>query len=89
MNCGGQTMTLKQRAGRLLIPRLPIIRLAFDVLRNELSGFVTLTKWPLLPHLWWKRARLRKLRGLYVNVASGGFLLDGFVRLDLHGGAPG
>jgi predicted SAM-dependent methyltransferase len=89
MKFRGQSMTPKQRVGRLLIPRLPISRFAFDVLRNELSGLVTRAKWRLLPHLWWKRARLRRLRGVYVNVASGGFRLDGFVHLDLHGGAPG
>src|SRR5579872_4628272 len=88
MKFSGQSMTLKQRVGRLLAPRLPISRFAFDLLRNELCGFVTRTKWRLLPHLWWKLARLRRLRGLYVNLASGGFLLDGFVHLDLHGGNP-
>jgi predicted SAM-dependent methyltransferase len=82
-------MTLKQRLGKWLIPRLPMSRFTFDLLRLELNAWRVRLAWKLLPRRWIRLSRLRKLRGIYVNVASGPFLLDGFVHLDLFGGAPG
>jgi predicted SAM-dependent methyltransferase len=81
-------MTIKQRLGKWLIPRLPLSRFAFDVLRGEVNAAVNRMQWRLLPHLWWRRRRLRQLRGMYLNIGSGGFVLPGFVHVDLFGGAP-
>ena len=33
-------LTLKQRVGRWLFPRLPITRFLFDILRDEVAAFV-------------------------------------------------
>jgi predicted SAM-dependent methyltransferase len=81
-------MSLKQRMGNWMIPRLPLSRFAFDLLRGELNAASNRLAWRLLPHLWIRRRRLRNLRGIYVNVGSGGFLLPGFVHVDLFGGGP-
>jgi predicted SAM-dependent methyltransferase len=73
--------------GKWLIPRLPVNPLTFDVLRLELNAFRVRLAWKFLPHRWWRLRQIRRMRGIYVNVASAGFLLDGFVHLDLFGGA--
>jgi predicted SAM-dependent methyltransferase len=80
-------MTMKQRVGKWLMPRLPVSRFAFDLFRLELNAWRVRMGWKVLPHRWLRLRRLRQLRGIRVNVASGGFLLDGFVHLDLFGGA--
>lgn len=77
------TLTLKQRCGRFLFPRLPITRFLFDQLRFEANGWIVRSKYVALP---WCRARLRALRsrrGVLVNVACGPQVLPGFVNLDL------
>ena len=80
--------TLKQRAGRLLFPRLPITRFLFDILRDETAAFLVRLKNAGLP---WRRSRLRRLRAMrdvYVNVACGPQVLAGFVNLDLRSADP-
>lgn len=75
--------TLKQRAGHLLFPRLPITRFLFDQLRFEINGWVVRTKYRCLP--WW-RTKLQDTRGrrnLLLNVACGPQVLAGFLNLDL------
>lgn len=80
-------MGIKHRIGKWLIPRLPFSRFAFDILRNEFNASVSRLKGRVLPHLILRRRRLQQLRGIYLNVGSAGFLLPGFVHLDLYGGA--
>ncbi len=80
-------MTLKQRLGQWLIPRLPVTRFAFNLFRLELARLRVNAAWKLSPVHWVRLGRLRRLRGIYVNVASAGFVLNGFVHLDLFGGA--
>lgn len=82
------TLTLKQRLGRAVFPRLPITRFLFDQLRFEANAFVVRGKYGALP--WW-RARLRAVRAerdLLVNVACGPQVLPGFLSLDLLPAAP-
>ena len=81
-------MTLKQRLGKWLYPRLPISRSLFDLLRGESNSFLTKVQNAVLP---WRRARLRKIRAgthLRVNVACGPHVLPGFVNLDLFPCCP-
>ncbi len=80
--------TLKQRLGLFVFPRLPITRFLFDILRDEVAALIVRTKNRWLP---WRRRRLRQLRGLrgvYVNVACGPQVLDGYLNLDLRNDDP-
>jgi predicted SAM-dependent methyltransferase len=77
-------VTLKQRIGQIIFPRLPITRFLFDILRDETTACAVRTKNAWLP---WRRRRLRRLRAMrdvYVNVACGPQVLAGFVNLDLR-----
>jgi len=77
-------VTLKQRIGTLLFPRLPITRFLFDILRDEAAAFSVRTKNAWLP---WRRSRLRRVRAMrdvYVNVACGPQVLPQFVNIDLR-----
>ena len=77
------TMTLKQRVGHLLFPRLPITRFLFDQLRFEVNGFKVRTENRWLP---WRRARITALRrrsDVLLNVACGPQVIEGFVNIDL------
>ena len=77
-------MTLKQRVGQFVFPRLPITRFLFDILRDEVAACVVRTKNACLP---WRRSRLRRVRAMrnvYVNVACGPQVLTGFINLDLR-----
>lgn len=81
--------TLKQRVGRFLFARLPVTRLLFDILRDEVNSAVVRAQNAVLP---WRRRRLARLRAgrdLLVNVACGDHVLGSFVNLDLHPAAPG
>lgn len=80
-------MGIKHKIGKVIIPRLPVSRLTFDLLRHELNAIRNRLGWNLLPHRIIRKRRLRKLRGVYVNLGSGGWLLPGFLHLDLYGGA--
>jgi predicted SAM-dependent methyltransferase len=76
-------LTLKQRAGRVIFPRLPVTRFLFDQLRFEVNGWLVRSQYALLPS---PRARLRKVRAgreLLINVACGPQVLDGFLNVDL------
>jgi predicted SAM-dependent methyltransferase len=83
-----QALTLKQRAGRLLFPRLPITRFLFDILRDETAAWWVRAKNAWLP---WRVRRLRVLREkheVYVNVACGPQVLADYVNLDLRSTNP-
>ncbi len=81
-------MTIKQRLGALIFPRLPITRFLFDILRDETAAWIVTTKNAVLP---WRRRRVRRtraMRGAYVNVACGPQVLPGFVNVDLRHADP-
>jgi predicted SAM-dependent methyltransferase len=83
-----QAMTLKQRVGRFVFPRLPITRFLFNILRDEVAARIVMAKNGWLP---WRRSRLRRVRAMrevYVNVACGPQVLQGFVNLDLRHDNP-
>ena len=82
-------MTLKQSIGRVVFARMPITRFLFDQLRREVNCRTIMARNRLSPL---RRRRLRRLRrrtDLLVNVASGPFLLPGFVNLDAYETVPG
>jgi predicted SAM-dependent methyltransferase len=74
--------TLKQRVGQLLIPRLPISRRTFDILRFELACLTQRFRNALNPGYHLKLRRLSKLRCLSVNLGSSGYGLPGWVNID-------
>jgi predicted SAM-dependent methyltransferase len=80
--CG--RLTLKQRVGTWVFPRLPISRFLFDSLRDELHSAVVRGENAVLPSRRRRLARLRAGRELLVNVACGPQPLEGFVNLDVH-----
>lgn len=82
-------MTPKQRIGRWLVPKLPLSRFAFDVLRLELNACRVRALDHILPSRVLRLRRLRQETDIYANIASAGFLLDGFVHLDLFPGSAG
>lgn len=74
--------TLKQRVGRYLIPRLPLSRRSFDILRFELACQVQRLRNAVNPSYHRKLRELRKLSGLSVNLGSSGYGLPGWVNID-------
>ena len=82
------TLTLKQRVGRLVFPRLPITRFLFDILRDEAAAWAVRTKNAWLPSRRLRLRRVRAMHDVYVNVACGPHMLPGFVNLDLRHDNP-
>lgn len=76
-------LTLKQRLGKWLLPRMPITRFLFDQLRIELNAIVVDVGNVLLPMHRRRLADLQRRRDLHVNVACGPQVLPGFVNIDL------
>jgi predicted SAM-dependent methyltransferase len=81
-------MTVKQRIGRWLLPRLPVTQSMFDELRFEVNAWLVKGQNRALPARRKVLARVRALRGALVNVACGPQILDGFVNMDLLGPPP-
>lgn len=82
-------LTLKQRVGQLLFPRLPITRFLFDQLRFEANGWIAAVEGRILPSRRRALAQIRSGHRLLVNVACGPQVLEGFVNLDVMKTAPG
>jgi len=81
-------MTVKQRIGHWLLPRLPVTQSMFDQLRFEANAWLVKGQNRALPARRKVLARVRALRGALVNVACGPQILDGFVNMDLLGPPP-
>ena len=59
----GAALTLKQRVGKLIFPRLPVTRFLFDILRDEAAALLVRLQNACVPS---RRSRLRRLRaGLF------------------------
>src|SRR6516164_4021369 len=80
--------TLKQRVGKLIFPRLPITRFLFDILRDEAVALPVRLQNACVPSRRSRLRRLRAMRDVYVNVACGPQVLDGFVNVDLRSTNP-
>ena len=76
-------MTLKQKLGRIIYARLPFSRRTFNILRFEFH--ILRQRWAntLLPWRRLKIARLRQLRGISLNVGSGGRGHPDWINLDV------
>ncbi|MDI1335066.1 MAG: methyltransferase domain-containing protein [Lacunisphaera sp.] len=76
-------MSLKQDIGRLVYAHLPVSRRTFDLLRFEFR--IARQRWlnALLPWRRLKIARLRSLRGVSLNVGSGGRGRADWINLDV------
>lgn len=77
-------MKLKQKIGKLLIPRLPVNRRTFDILRFELNAALTNLLNRVSPRLIRVKSHIRKQQHLNVNVGSGGYGKVGWVNIDLR-----
>lgn len=78
-------MTLKQRIGRWLIPRLPISPALFMKLRFEANSLVCHARNKISPSYHRRVKKMRGERGLNLNVGSGGRGLTGWVNTDAVG----
>lgn len=74
--------TLKQKMGQFLIPKLPISRRSFDILRFELACQVQRLRNAINPSYHRKLRELRKRSGLSINLGSSGYGLPGWVNID-------
>jgi len=85
---GGRSLTLKQRLGAWLFPRMPITRFLFDQLRTEINcGKVRLEN-GVLPSRRRNLKRIRQTREIRANIACGPHPLPGFLNLDLYVSCP-
>lgn len=76
---------LKQKLGKVIIPNLPVTRRVFGILRREVNcGWVRLNNLAN-PIYIGRRRRLRKCKGMSVNIGCGPFGKDGWVNVDLMG----
>jgi predicted SAM-dependent methyltransferase len=75
-------MTPKQRIGQWIYQVQPFSRRTFNILRFEFR--ICRQRWVNLvwPHRRYKIARLRSMRGISLNVGSGGKGLEGWINLD-------
>jgi predicted SAM-dependent methyltransferase len=80
--------TLKQHFGKWLIPRLPIGRRAFDILRFELNAFTARLLSRIDPRMRRLAASLARQDNLRVNLGSGGDPAEGWINIDVHGAGP-
>jgi len=74
--------TLKRTIGRWLIPRLPVNRRTFDILRFELGCIWQRIANRCSPRYHVRIARLRRQSGLSVNFGSGGKGPAGWINVD-------
>ena len=81
-------MTLKQRLGSWLIPRLPVNPWLFRTFRVELNAMLVRLLHRLHPGWIARRRSLMRKRGVLANIGCGPFGLEGWVNLDLFP-APG
>ena len=81
-------MTLKQRLGSWLIPRLPVNPWVFRTFRVELNAMLVRLLHRLHPGWIARRRSLMRKRGVLANIGCGPFGLEGWVNLDLFP-APG
>ena len=72
----------KQAVGRALIPRLPIGRRSFDILRFEFGCLARRARNAVSPRYRSRVRRLRAQRGISLNLGSGGQGLPGWINID-------
>ena len=75
-------MTLKQRIGRWLIPKLPVNRELLTELRFETNSWLCNMRNRISPAYRREVRRLRGMKGLSLNIGSGGRGIAGWVNTD-------
>lgn len=75
--------TLKHRIGKVILPILPLNRRAIDLLRFELNAQLTKVSQYFSPIYQQKLARVRKQKGISLNVGSGGRGLSNWINTDI------
>lgn len=81
-------MTLKQRMGAWLIPRLPVNPWVFRTFRVELNACMVRLLHRIHPGWVMQRRRLERQKGVLANIGCGPFGREGWINLDLFMG-PG
>src|SRR5580704_9071605 len=73
---------LKHALGKILIPRLPVNRRTFDILRFELGCLTQRLYNAVNPRYHAKLRALKTREGVSVNLGSGGKGLNGWINID-------
>jgi predicted SAM-dependent methyltransferase len=77
-------MTLKQKLGRLIIPKIPVNRRTFDILRFELGCLWQRLRNQISPTYHRKTKALQTQKKLSVNFGSGGKGLPEWINIDVR-----
>lgn len=77
-------MTLKQRLGAWLIPRLPLNRRTFDILRFEINALITRLLAHIDPRMRRRINHYSRSNDLRVNLGSGGDDAGGWINVDVR-----
>jgi len=77
-------VTIKQRAGQWLFPRMPITRFLFEQLRVEANAIWVSLGNATIPGRRRLLKEIRRGRDLRVNIACGPRILHGFINIDLY-----
>jgi predicted SAM-dependent methyltransferase len=76
-------LTPKQKLGTLLIPRLPVTRENFDRIRFEMNAFRVKLNYAVNPLAMRNLSRVKKLKGISVNIGAGPFGTEGWTNIDM------
>lgn len=76
--------SLKQRIGRFLIPKLPVSREVFDVLRYEANMLLLRISNRINPFKVWEISKICGGDDLLLNLGSGPFGQDGWINIDVR-----
>jgi predicted SAM-dependent methyltransferase len=76
-------LTIKRAFGRWIRRRLRLTHFLTELLRVESRATKLRLAGALLPWQWAKRRRLQAMKGIFVNVGCGPFVLPGYVNVDL------
>jgi len=77
-------MTIKQKVGTYFFRHLPISRHVFDHVRLEMNAMWVRLQHKVNPAYWYKAAKLKKEKGILVNVGCGPYGKEsGWINLDL------
>jgi predicted SAM-dependent methyltransferase len=77
------SVTIKQRIGKFLIPKLPMTKENFDRLRLEINAGVINIKNRIYPPSIYKINQLRKQSNISVNIGAGPFGKEGWINIDM------
>jgi predicted SAM-dependent methyltransferase len=76
-------LTIKQKFGKWLIPRLPVNSHVFNHFRLELNAWIVRTIFPVNPFYVIQLARVRKSKKVLLNIGCGPFGKENWINIDL------